>query len=444
MSSIHTMNSNYILLGASLDTGNLGVNALCASTVKNIYLADPHARVWLMEGVRNPTSQIVRIAGGSSVELGRVGVRCNKTVWRKNHLLVLLLMSIAGRCLPSSWRKRFWNTNPHIKTICSAKAIFDITGGDSFSDIYGIRRMIIGSLRKILILLLDKPLVLLPQTFGPFQSRLVRFLARWILRRSTDVYSRDREGLDQISRLIGSRSMRCKPQVCPDVAFTLDSIPPKTIDVQPEPLPPKGTKVVVGFNVSGLLWNGGYTRKNMFGLAIEYQQLIAELLNAILQKEHTSVLLVPHVFPDAAYAVESDPDACRAVYDQFKNRFPSRILLLEGKYDQSEIKWIIGQCDFFLGSRMHACIAALSQRIPAIGLAYSKKFSGVFESVGMGDLVVDLRNENVDQIKDRVIEYLNCRRSISDRLKGTIDRAEQQVVQTLIHATVQYSAEAAE
>ena len=38
---------------------------------------------------------------------------------------------------------------------------------------------------------------------------------------------------------------------------------------------------------------------------------------------------------------------------------------------------------------MHSCIAALSQSIPTVGIAYSKKFQGVFESIGVEDCVAD-------------------------------------------------------
>jgi polysaccharide pyruvyl transferase WcaK-like protein len=38
---------------------------------------------------------------------------------------------------------------------------------------------------------------------------------------------------------------------------------------------------------------------------------------------------------------------------------------------------------------MHACIGALSQGIPAIGVSYSRKFAGVFETFGVEALVFD-------------------------------------------------------
>jgi polysaccharide pyruvyl transferase WcaK-like protein len=419
--------NEFIILGASLNTGNLGVSALLASTVKCIRRACPEARIRLLDGVRNPKPQIVRLADGQAVGIERVGVRYNKTIWRENHLLRLLGSAMFARVLPAGWRKKWLWRNQYLWAILSAKVVMDITGGDSFSDIYGLRRIVLGSLRKILILLMGKDLVLLPQTYGPFKSSLARSLARWILRRASGVYSRDQEGLDQISQLIGSRTMRCKPRFCPDVAFTLDVVRPGKLDVLPEPLPAKGTRTLIGLNISGLLWNGGYSRDNMFGLSVDYRELVKQLIGRILDLPNTAIVLVPHVFPDSTLAVESDPNACREVYDRFKDHFSSRIFLLEGKYDQSEIKWIIGQCDFFLGSRMHACIAALSQGIPAVGLAYSKKFAGVFETAGVEDCVVDMREMEEGEVIKKVMEIYEKRDEIGRRLEGVMPGVKRRV-----------------
>ena len=66
------------------------------------------------------------------------------------------------------------------------------------------------------------------------------------------------------------------------------------------------------------------------------------------------------------------------------------------KADQT--KYVIGLCDVFVGARMHACIAALSQGIPAIGIAYSRKFAGVFETFGVEALVFDTALGSVDDL----------------------------------------------
>jgi len=93
-----------------------------------------------------------------------------------------------------------------------------------------------------------------------------------------------------------------------------------------------------------------------------------------------------------------------------------RIVVRE--YDQHEIKGVIGQCDFFIGSRMHACIAALSQGVPCVGIAYSMKFQGVFDSDGMHGWVVDAREATEAQAITRIIELYRMR----DSVRGDLDR----------------------
>ncbi|RKY07172.1 MAG: hypothetical protein DRP66_07325, partial [Planctomycetota bacterium] len=67
------------------------------------------------------------MADGQAVEVGRVGVRCNKTVWRQNHLLRLLGSAAFANLLPAGWRKKWLSQNPYLNAIFSARAVMDIT-----------------------------------------------------------------------------------------------------------------------------------------------------------------------------------------------------------------------------------------------------------------------------------------------------------------------------
>jgi len=104
------------------------------------------------------------------------------------------------------------------------------------------------------------------------------------------------------------------------------------------------------------------------------------------------VILIPHVVGGGGPEEESDDSACERIITGARERFGNRIHYLPGPFTPHTMKYLIGQCDFFLGSRMHACIGALSQSVPTIGLAYSQKFLGVLNSIGVGDIVVDLRS----------------------------------------------------
>lgn len=302
----------------------------------------------------------------------------------------------------------------------------DITGGDSFSDLYGMRRLIFGFLRKWLVLLSGTDLVLLPQTYGPFRRRLSRAMARFVLARAAAVYARDEKSLEEIRKLMGRRKMRAVPQLCPDVAFTLSARRPDSPQArQVEQLRSQG-RPPVGLNVSGLLYHGGYTGDNMFGLACDYASLIHELLVYFVRQEDRTVLLAPHVIP-ADFPVENDWEACRAVCEALPADVRERVIVLDGGYDQHQMKYFIGLCDFFMGSRMHSTIAALSQCVPAAGMAYSRKFAGVFETVGVERAVVDLRRLSGEEALGQIRDLYRDRTGLKSQLQERMPAVREQI-----------------
>jgi polysaccharide pyruvyl transferase WcaK-like protein len=179
---------------------------------------------------------------------------------------------------------------------------------------------------------------------------------------------------------------------------------------------------LVGLNVNGLVYNGGYTRSNMFGLQLDYRQFLVKLASAVLGDPQTHLLLVPHTFaPDDS--VESDPFACRQLREQLPAVMRNRVHVVAQDYDQNEIKGVIGLCDFFIGTRMHACIAALSQGKPTVGVAYSKKFAGVFDTVGMAQAVVDARHSTTEAALQKTLEIYAQRASLRFPLEQALSEA---------------------
>jgi polysaccharide pyruvyl transferase WcaK-like protein len=100
--------------------------------------------------------------------------------------------------------------------------------------------------------------------------------------------------------------------------------------------------------------------------------------------------------------------------------------MIAGEYDQHAIKGIVGRCDFFIGSRMHACIAALSQKIPTAAVAYSKKFKGVFDSIDVGNFVIDAREAETQEAINKIIAMFEDRTRIEKILQIQIEAVQQQ------------------
>ena len=418
------------LLGASFGTGNMGVAALAESIIKVILNRWPDAEVILLDSGQVLGEHRRRI-GNKDLCIRELPVRFCKNIFLENHFVVLCLYALLFKVFRWERFKRFCaRRNASLHCITQMDMVADITGGDSFSDIYGMRRFTLGFLRKWLVLLFNKDLVMLPQTYGPFKRRLSRAMARYILRRASLVYSRDRAGVEYVNNLLNNTE-NGKVRFAPDVGFVLDSRKPKQLDIEPSADIQAQNSIVVGLNVSGLLFNGGYNRNNMFGLKTDYRELIYAVIEMLLKNEKAVVLLIPHVFPPIGCEVESDPVACLEVYKKLGQEYQGRIFLVKGKYDQGEIKYVIGLCDFFIGSRMHSCIAALSQYIPTIGIAYSKKFRGVFETIDAEQFVVDTRQQSTEEILDVITKSLQQRKVIAERLKKVVPKIQGMVLNML-------------
>jgi colanic acid/amylovoran biosynthesis protein len=218
-----------------------------------------------------------------------------------------------------------------------------------------------------------------------------------------------------------------KIRFSPDVGFVLDPSEPTRIDTGALADVRKDDSTLVGLNVSGLLFNGGYTQENMFGLKSDYRQLVYSIVDFLMTDETVLIVLIPHVFMPPGH-VESDPEACRKIYEELSDRYPDRVFLTRGPYNHNEIKYVIGLCDFFIGSRMHSCIAALSQFIPAVGLAYSAKFKGVFESIGLKECVADAYECKSDDVLSIVRAAFEARDRIRAHLETVIPEMQRNIL----------------
>ena len=342
------------LLGATFETGNMGVNALAVGAIKSVLHRWPEARVFLLDYAKAARTYDVEV-GASCVRVPLVNMRFSKKVYLRNHILVLFGLVLLAKLIPSkAARHWFICRNACLSAIEGTDLVASVAGGDSFSDIYGLTRFFYVALPQLLCLLAGKCLVLMPQTIGPFKNPIVRRTAKYILRNAELVYSRDYPGLGHTAALIGHGRGGQEPRFSPDLGLLLDpSSKPDQGIVGLAPRVPG--RSVIGLNVSGLLFKGGGKVETRASFRDNYETLVPKLIEFLLATRQSQVLLIPHVFGTTS---ESDSSACQRIYDELREHFPGRLGLASGSYDQHQIKHVIGSCDFFIGSRMHACIAA--------------------------------------------------------------------------------------
>ncbi len=276
--------------------------------------------------------------------------------------------------------------------------VIDIGGGDSFADVYQSRRMIRMLIVKYLTHLSGTPLVMAPQTIGPFHKRWSKALSKLSLRLCALVATRDAQSTAAVRQMGLTRDII----EASDVALRLPYDPP--------PPRPEGARMRVGINVSGLLMGAGYTGQNEFGLTMDYPTLIRRLIAHFqAHPDGCEVHLVSHVIVrQGAFAGEDDLAASIALGKEFP-----RTVVAPAFASPSEAKSYIAQLDFFMGARMHACIAAFSSGVPVIPMAYSRKFSGLFGSIGY-DRTADCTSETAEEVFEKIAAAYENRIVLAD------------------------------
>ncbi len=271
-----------------------------------------------------------------------------------------------------------------LNSLKNCRCVFDYTDGDSFTDIYGRDRFFTRTRVKKAVIDKKVPLILGSQTIGPFRDKDVQELAAEVIRKASRVYVRDRMSYDYTLELSGRT-----PELTSDIAFFL---PFEKAEKH------QGAKPRLGFNPSGLLWNGGYTNDNQFGLSVDYQKYCREIISGL--SDSFEIHLIPHAFLKNASTADNDLDAIRALHEEFPETIEAPLF-----NTPMEIKSYIAKMDVFSGARMHATIGAFSAGVPVVPFSYSRKFEGLFESLSY-PFVIHGKKYDTKEAAAKTIEYV--------------------------------------
>lgn len=79
-----------------------------------------------------------------------------------------------------------------------------------------------------------------------------------------------------------------------------------------------------------------------------------------------------------------DADLSRRVLAGLAPALAARTTVHDARLTPDAFMDVAGECDFFIGMRLHACLMAMLAGTPALGLAYEDKTPQIFEQLGLG------------------------------------------------------------
>lgn len=413
------------LFGASPDTPNMGVSALFASAVEG--LSRELGEVdWVIfdNGLGRRTSNHT-LPDGAALPLIRFGARAGRRYHRPENLATMQLSSQLGALGA--------RINEAVRLIDSCDAVLDVSGGDSFSDIYGLKRFRSVSRPKQIALSRGKPLILLPQTYGPYRDQQVLSLAEVVTRNAAMTWARDPNSFATMKQMLASRFNPAIHRQGVDMAFSLvprpasQSLPARLATWLAES--PRSAPLV-GINVSGLIYNDPARARSNYHFVADYREVVNGLVGRLLGQSDARVILVSHVMDQPGH-YESDLGACQSVADCVTGSARERVMVAPVELDQSEAKWLIASLDWFCGTRMHSTIAGLSSGVPTSAIAYSDKTLGVFDTCGQAAQVFDPRKLDSAAVIDGLWHGFQNRQALRESLAEHIPRVRLQAAEQM-------------
>jgi colanic acid/amylovoran biosynthesis protein len=253
--------------------------------------------------------------------------------------------------------------------------------------------------------LLGKPVYLYAQSIGPFADIFQAWMVRNALSRVRLVEYRE----EVSGQLLDGWHLPVPTHAVADAAFLLPSREPK-----------------------GILDAGSDDRGPTVGMTVRkwfrdqedqkrYERTMAAFVDWLADERRSRTVFLPQV----TFTEGNDDDrvAARDVVSLVVHQDSARII--GDELSPEEIKWLCGRVEFFVGTRMHSNIFALSLGIPTLAISYQHKTEGIMADLGLAEFVVPITDISLNHLKDAFNRLVSRRTDVSEHLSRVIPDTER-------------------
>lgn len=286
-----------------------------------------------------------------------------------------------------------------------------IIGGDDISEYYGVDALI-NELNKLREESINKKVILLGQTIGPFTEDRGKLACECLC--NTKIYTRDDNCYKYLEELNFKNIKKGR-----DLAFLQLPMQMKAKYILKKYALQENEYITIV--PSGL--SKSYT-ENFDDYIEEQLNIISNLIRNNRLKDKKLVLL-PHVLIPKHV---DDRLIIREIKNRVSDSYKERVIFIDDEMLPSEAREILGNGLFTITGRMHAAVSTFFMRKPAISLSYSVKYSGVIGSgLDLNELVIECANEELWNKKEISIQVSNKTEYILDNYDELINKINRNV-----------------
>lgn len=304
--------------------------------------------------------------------------------------------------------------------------VIDLTT-DGPSDHYGLFLPIFFMYNILLAKIANKKVVTCAASIGKFDRFITKSLAKFILN-NVDLITVREEITENYLQEIGINRPRI--ELTADHAFLMEPTSYQNVDkIFVNEKIDKNKKPIIGISPSQLIHK--YAFPGISDRNIRYKEYVEKMaltIDFIIESLNGNVVLIPH---SSMALNENDFFISKEIYEKVVNK--DMVKLITGEYDADELKGVIGQCDMFIGCRMHPTVASTSMCVPTVAVTYGHKFQGVIgKMMGQEKCLIDIKKYSPDEflleMKTKINYVWNNRKSIRNELKEKIITVKKQAL----------------
>ena len=250
---------------------------------------------------------------------------------------------------------------------------------------------------------LRKPLVMFPNSVGPFKTRLGLLMSKLALNNFDALIVRDSVSFNSMKKLGVVPEMKLTSDAA--LLFSADS----RVPVQKFSSPSIGVSI------------GVYSQS----LSEEdFQKFLSEnakALDRIVELYDLDVCFFPHFLSGFE---NDDFEVSKIVMGKMKNSDRARVFKIDSL---DEFKLCLEQMELLLSSKMHPMVLATSGYVPTVCIAYDHKQTGFLRDLGLTEYLIPLKDLDSETIVCKVGKVIENRKEIVALLNEKIPFLQDEV-----------------
>ncbi len=241
-----------------------------------------------------------------------------------------------------------------------------------------------------------KPVIVFPNSVGPFRTVMGRSLSKFALGLCDYVMVRDSSSY----KMLESMKVRSPKTLTSDITLLFENdMLVANYD---------GSSGVLG--VSPGLYSHTLSEKEIYF----YIDSHAKALDRMIEKHNCRVDFLPHYLTGFK---NDDYEISKLILNRMKYSEKARIIKVLNARD---FKALLGRMTMVISSKLHPAILASSVHVPTLAIAYDQKQIEFFNGLGLSECVISLGDFSENKLSSKIELIWNKRDEISDLIKARI------------------------